>query len=214
MKIIDTIQGSPEWFKAREGIPTASCFKKIITPKTWKLAEGRHIYGDELLEELVGASPRQKGEDNLLNNPDVRRGKELEPVARRWLAMELGTDVRECGFCLSDCGRYGASVDGFTEDDIPVEIKVPRVSKCIRMHRTGEPDPEYIIQSVGHVVVTGAPYCWLLIYSESSSVPHNLIKVDNADQVDVLRKAVEQFCDELAATRNNPKIISDPAYHE
>ena len=48
MRIIDCIQGSPQWFKAREGIPTASMFKKIITPKTRKLAAGRWSYIDVL----------------------------------------------------------------------------------------------------------------------------------------------------------------------
>ena len=29
VEIIDCVQGSPEWFQARLGIPTASCFKDV-----------------------------------------------------------------------------------------------------------------------------------------------------------------------------------------
>jgi len=33
MKVIDCEQGSDEWFMHRKGIPTASCFSKIVQPQ-------------------------------------------------------------------------------------------------------------------------------------------------------------------------------------
>ena len=41
MKIHTFEQGSPEWFMGRLGIPTASRFNELLTPKTRKPAASR-----------------------------------------------------------------------------------------------------------------------------------------------------------------------------
>lgn len=53
-KEIDTIQGSPEWWKARRGIPTGSQFSRIITAKKGDYATGSKHYQAELIAEALG----------------------------------------------------------------------------------------------------------------------------------------------------------------
>ena len=53
----------------------------------------------------------------------MRRGHELEPAARAAHAMEIGRAVRQVGFVVSDCGRFGASADGAIDGDGGAEYK-------------------------------------------------------------------------------------------
>jgi hypothetical protein len=56
MKIHNVDQGSPEWHALRCGVPTASEFSKILTPKTMKLSEQAPAYMYRLLGEwMLGA---------------------------------------------------------------------------------------------------------------------------------------------------------------
>ncbi|MDE2233869.1 MAG: exonuclease, partial [Patescibacteria group bacterium] len=54
---IDVLQGSEEWHKARTGIPTASHFSKIITPKTLKLSAESDHYENRLVAERLTGCP-------------------------------------------------------------------------------------------------------------------------------------------------------------
>ena len=44
MKVIQCTQGTPDWFEARRGIPTASRFDMILTPKTGKPSAQRVLF--------------------------------------------------------------------------------------------------------------------------------------------------------------------------
>ena len=54
---LDVEQGYAEWVAARLGIPTASCFDKIITPKTMKPSASADKYAWELIAERVLGRP-------------------------------------------------------------------------------------------------------------------------------------------------------------
>ena len=64
MIIIDNVaQGASEWAQLRLGIPTASCFDKIIT-STGKASTQRNAYMNKLLAEWLTGEPTEgyKGE--------------------------------------------------------------------------------------------------------------------------------------------------------
>ena len=127
MKIINVLQGTTEWLEARMGIPTASNFHRIVTPKTLKLSEQRYDYANRLLAEwLLGESMEQD-----FNNVAMERGTELEDRARAWYSFDRGVEVVEVGFCLNDAGTAGFSPDGLVGEDGGVEIKVPMAPKCV-----------------------------------------------------------------------------------
>jgi hypothetical protein len=109
MKIIDVIQGTPEWHAVRLGIPTASEFSRIITPSKGDLSKSCAGYAHQLVAEtLLGRAATS------LAGPTAAmlRGKELEPLARAQYAREHQVEVQQVGFVTTDDGRLGASPDG------------------------------------------------------------------------------------------------------
>lgn len=100
-------QGTTEWMLARLGIPTASQFHRIITPKTLKPSSQAEQYRRELLAEWALGQPMDQAASQWME-----RGTELEPEARRFYALKEDVDVAEVGFCMTDDRRVGASPDG------------------------------------------------------------------------------------------------------
>ena len=119
-------QGTTEWLEARYGIPTASEFKRIVTP-TGKASTAWEGYAHELCAEWALG----EGHDESLTPMShwVARGNTLEADARRFIAVVLGVAVRDCGLIFRDQDRkVAASPDGIGEDGneiIPVELKCP-----------------------------------------------------------------------------------------
>lgn len=120
-KMIDVSQGSPEWFQARAGRPTASSFHKLITDKTLAPANNDTMrsYMRTLIAELVMQEPIEK----IGSTYWIERGKELEPAARQEYTFLKGLEVTPAGFWMDDARRYGASPDGLVGDDGLVEFK-------------------------------------------------------------------------------------------
>ncbi len=105
----DTIeQGTPEWFQARLGIPTASEFSRIITAAKGDLSKSAGKYAAALVAETLLGRPLEKAGGTFAMN----RGTLLEPFAREQYAADTGVEVREVGFVTTDDGRVGASPDG------------------------------------------------------------------------------------------------------
>lgn len=98
----------------------------------------------------------------------MRRGRDLEPQARR--AYELRTDnlVEEVSLVLTDDSRFGYSSDGFVEDDGMIEVKCPLA--CDKVGQAWENPAkahlEYIDQINGGLWITGRKWCDLVIYCD------------------------------------------------
>src|SRR6516162_6673432 len=75
MKFYRMEQGSGEWYAKRLGIPTASNFHKIITPKTAELSKSAVPYMYKLLAERLLNEP---SDDELGYVQWVRDGKDNE----------------------------------------------------------------------------------------------------------------------------------------
>lgn len=195
MVILDVQQRTPEWHLARRGIPTASEFGRIITPKTGKLSAGADGYIAELIDEIV----RPDAERGFGGNRHTDRGNELEPEARDWYAFAVGLPLREAGFCLSDCGRYGCSPDALVGDDGGCEIKAPDGPKHVTYLRAGELPDEYKPQVHGSLVVTGR--AWWSFVSWCPPYRPLLVRVEPDDYTASLAAALGQFCDRLAAAK-------------
>lgn len=120
MIVLTCKQGGAAWLKARLGIPTASCFEKIITPGTRKPSTQADGYMRSLLAEWLIGVPSASEVSGFMD-----RGTELEPLARKWYAYDRGVEVREIGVALRDDRMCGASPDGLVGDDGTLEIKCP-----------------------------------------------------------------------------------------
>ncbi len=153
MKIVNCVQYSSDWWLARRGVPTASCFDKIIT-STGKLSTQAEGYIAELIADQVELTPNFLTEREG-HTPAMRNGIALEPEARRWLAMELDKPVVEVGFITTDDGRFGCSPDALAGDDEIVELKCPMLKTHAAYVLKGVLPTDYKVQVHGQLWVCG-----------------------------------------------------------
>jgi hypothetical protein len=114
-------QGTPEWHAARAGVITASNFT-LARERTAKGARTSRAndYAFCLALETISGAPL---EEPQFVPWQARRGQLLEPVASKMYELKTGNTVEPVGFVTSDCGRFGASPDGFVGADSGVEFK-------------------------------------------------------------------------------------------
>ena len=148
MIIVDCEQGSPEWFEARFGKPTASNFDKILTPANMQISKQREAYMFDLCEERLEVNRE------FYKSRYMERGNELESEARDYYAFMKDCEPKQVGFCLDDSGRYGCSPDSLIGDDGGFEAKCPKLITH-RKYRTNEKLPTiYKLQVLGSLLVT------------------------------------------------------------
>ncbi len=117
IQIIDCEQGSPEWFAARAGIPTASEFHTVMAVgKQGGKSVTRVAYLNKLVGEIITGEPMAS-----YSNDDMERGKLMEDEARDLYGMVHGGDVTRVGFIRN--GDKGASPDSLIGDKGGLEIK-------------------------------------------------------------------------------------------
>jgi len=193
MKIHTFEQGSPEWFMGRLGIPTASRFNELLTPKTRKPAASRERYMAELLAEWVLNQPIDWGSNSI-----VERGTDLEDEARRYYSMLQDVDVQRVGFVTRDDGLAGGSPDGLVGSDGVLEIKnYMAVHHMQALLGTNKPD-EHLGQIQGYLYLTDRAWCDLIFYNPE--LPKRIIRVDR-DQgyLDAFLPVLEDFIGGLEA---------------
>lgn len=215
MIVLDVEQGSAEWLAARIGIPTASGFSEILTPKKLQYAAGAAKYRARILAEWTQGYPIQ---DDMQSGWMIR-GADLEPEARRWYELEKDVAVEQIGFVLREDRRVGGSPDGFVGDDGGAEIKVP----ALHTHLLYLLDPatlvdEYRAQVQGYMYLTGRH--WWDIVSYSPVLPKVVERVERDQQfLTQLHRALGRFLHELDAAKrkllqmgcNPPAWVERPA---
>jgi hypothetical protein len=76
-------------------------------------------YAFRLACERIGGVPY----DQRFETWQMRRGRELEPIARELHAFKYGIEVEPAGFVRTTDGKFGASADGFIGPDGGAEYK-------------------------------------------------------------------------------------------
>src|SRR5690606_922982 len=76
-------------------------------------------YAFRLAIERISKTPLDEGFETW----QMARGHELEPAARMAHEVRHGVLVEEVGFITTDDGKFGASADGFIDDDEGAEYK-------------------------------------------------------------------------------------------
>ncbi len=131
MKAWHVLQGSDEWRRLRLGIPTSSCFDKIVTP-TGRMSiakDGKGFsqmarkYAHQLVAETLLGRPL---DDDLDGLRWITRGKDLEPDAAKLYELMHGVRTLPVGFITNDAGTVGCSPDRLIEGlHAGLEIKCP-----------------------------------------------------------------------------------------
>jgi hypothetical protein len=151
-------QRTEEWYESRLGIPTGSCFDRIVTMKgePSKQAE-KYMY--QLAGELLSGE-----RENCYQSADMLRGTELESEARLVYEMENEVEVVVPGFQLASCGLYGGSADGLVGSDGMIEIKCPKASTHIEYLESGKLPSTYFQQVHGYMLIYSRQWCDFFSY--------------------------------------------------
>lgn len=161
MKIYDVEQGSTEWLALRAGIPTASEFSRLVTPKKREIAKGEKVRGyvaEKLAERWLG-----RPLEAFSGSFSMEQGKILEEEAIPRFELETGLAGRKVGFITTDDGKYGCSPDWLL-DIGGVEAKCPKPETHVEYLLAGTCPDEYYGQIQGSMLVTGAPHWYFVSY--------------------------------------------------
>tara|TARA_R110000803_G_C11989495_1_gene321958 strand:- start:7573 stop:8250 length:678 start_codon:yes stop_codon:yes gene_type:complete len=190
MIVIECDQGTEEWFLARQGIPTASNFGKIITPSTGAASKSQLGYIAELIADTaMGGAP--EGVEGYTSRA-MQHGIETEPAARAAYSLIEGGEVKQVGFCVHDSGLFGGSPDGLVGDDGGLELKCPNGSTHVEYLMAGVLPIKYKCQVHGSLLVTGRK--WWDFMSFSYGLPPFIIRVFPDDFTASLHRELLKFC--------------------
>lgn len=162
MIFIDCVQGEEAWHSARCGVITASKFRDAIeTTLKGKPTAKSSLYAAQVSLERISRSPC----DEIFNSWQMKRGQELEPLARIEYEARTGNMASESGVVLTDDRLFGYSTDGYIEDDGIIEIKcLASAIGVLEMWRDGDLS-EYMHQIQGGMWITGRKHCDFVMYA-------------------------------------------------
>lgn len=177
-------QRSPEWFELRKGRFTSSDIDNLL-----KNGRAKDSIGDTFFSHVFKSVEDEIfGEEDDYDNADMERGRDLEPIAFRWLKEQKGLDfipVDQCGFFTY--GDYeGSSPDALVGSDTVAEIKAPRRSKFLSIVRNGikAVDQKWISQVQHQMRVTGRTKGLLLFICEiKGEAYYHQIEIDKDESI-------------------------------
>jgi len=172
----------------RAGIPTASEFGHLVTPKTFKVRDGKEMdsYVARKLAEAWGG-PIMGFQGGVMD-----QGTILESEAIPWFEFEFDTQVRRVGFITSDDGKMGCSPDGWVDGDYGIEIKCPQPEQHVRNLLAGKVPDNYLMQVHGSMLITKTGL-WKFI-SYRRGFPKLILNVQRDEAIEeALTDALELF---------------------
>ena len=191
-RIIDCEQGTPEWFAARLGIPTASEFSTVMAKgKDGGKSLTRKTYMLKLAGEVLTGEPMES-----YSNAHMDRGKEQEAEAREAYELMKDVDCQLVGFIRN--GDRGCSPDSLIGEDGGLEIKTALPHIQVERLLRGDLPPEHRAQVQGNMWVTER--AWWDFVSYCPRLPLLIVRVPRDDgYIATLAGAVKEFNAELAS---------------
>jgi hypothetical protein len=162
----DIEQGSDEWHQLKLGIPSASCFDKIITAggQPSKQAEA---YANTLLAELLVGKPVE----TFKKTGWMERGNELEAEAAAYYELTNDIETEKVAFITDDERTMGCSPDRLVGEDGLLELKCPAPNTQIDYILNGKLDRDYWPQVQGQLLVTKRKWVDLVSYYPGMKKP-------------------------------------------
>lgn len=187
MKIVQCEQRSVDWMLARAGIPTASEFDQILTPKLEpRKGEMPKSYMHKKLAEWWLGGPLAD-----FNTFDMDQGNILEQEAIPWYSLEYNAEVKRVGFVTTDDGKVGCSPDGIVEWG-GLEIKCPAIHTHFGYVLDGELPDKYAAQVYGSLFVTGMDQWVFLSYHRKT--PNLVLKIKRDEAINArIGEALDSF---------------------
>lgn len=210
MKVINIIQGTDEWKRARLGIATASNFDAVQAKgKGGEEAATRRNYRIKLaLQRVTGVIEEGFTSQAMLN------GVEREPIARSIYEMRTNEIVDEVGLVLHDTLECGASPDGLVGSNGLIEIKCPTQGVHLEYLRLDREPAAYTAQIQGQLWVTERE--WTDFVSFNPDFPDNcqliVRRIHRDDEyIKRLADAVAAFMDDVRSTEDYVRNYKEAA---
>lgn len=199
-------QRSPEWFKARLGIPTASNFDKILTASGSPSSQAQSYLCRLLCERIF-----ERSFEEYVDNKWMRHGRETEDEAAKEFEAVSNERVEGVGFIPGEDGRWGCSPDRLiVGKNAALEIKCPSPWKHLEYFVYG-PGKEYKSQVQGQMFVGG--YDFVYFFSYFPGMPYVLVKIErDEDYIEKLRVALTVFSQHLEKKAN--EMLTYPIDYE
>ena len=164
----DFDQGSPEWFKVRLGIPTASVFSTVMASGK---DGGDSIGREKLLRKLAGEILTGQPAEEEFRNVATERGRALEDEARQSYCRRKGVEIRRVAFGRNFEGLKlcGASPDSLVGFDGGLEVKTARADVIQEMlNNPASAARAHRAQVHGNMMVFERDWWDLTIYSHAN----------------------------------------------
>lgn len=188
----DVCQGTTEWLALRAGIPTASSFDRILTPRTGKPSSSAEGYLFSLLAERLMGKP-------IVEHVSLwmERGSHMEADAVSFYEFQRDIKTETVGFVTNDKNTIGASPDRLVGADGLLEIKVPAPHTHIGyLLRAGSAYDAYKVQVQGQLWI--AEREWADVLSFHPEMPPALIRIERDEEyIQKLSAAVTAFSEAL-----------------
>ena len=192
IRIINCEQGTPEWFAARAGIPTASEFSTVMAKGK---GGGESVTRRKYMLTLLGE--RMTGECvESYGNAHMERGKVMEQEARDLYQFRTDAELNQVGFIRHDLFQAGASPDSLIGDEGGLEIKTKLPHLQLELLLSNELPSEHKAQVQGQMWVSGRK--WVDFVSYWPKLPLFVTRVERDDSyIAQLADAVATFNAEL-----------------
>ncbi len=191
MIIADVQQNTPEWYKIKTGIPSASNFDKLMTTKGGVSKQRRKYMYQLVAERITGVK------EDTYQNSIMQRGIDMEDEARSMYEFITGNTVKQVGFCYpNDKKRCGCSPDGLVGKDGLLEVKSPTSAVHVGYIIAGVLPIDYMQQCQGQLFVTGRK--WVDFFSFYPGLKSFIIRVKpDSKFLNILQIELEVFVNEL-----------------
>jgi len=192
MIIYTSEQGTTEWLQDRAGVITASMFAECCKRlKSGKNKGGFSAKAEDYafrlaVERISGYTLDEGGFDTFA----MKRGRELEPLARSLHEIKSGVTVDEAGFVCTDDRLFGASADGFINNDGGAEYKCFIAPEKLRPILFDESTEECEYQIQGGLWITGRKYWDFCLYCPALEIIGKDMKV-------IRRERNDEFIEEM-----------------
>lgn len=154
-------QDDPAWLNARVGFLTASRmadamdFKRDGSPSAARIKLMHEILAERLVGDAV----------SHYVTPAMQHGIDSEPLARERYEALSGNIVQRAGFVTHKTIHFfGATPDGFIDDDGLIEIKCPITSNFIAWKAAGVVPDQHKPQMLAQLACTGRRYVHFIAF--------------------------------------------------
>lgn len=158
LEIFTCAQNSPDWFRCRMGLPSASMFKTVLAKgRDGGKSSTRKDYLFRLAGEIISGEPAE-----TYSNADMQRGHEMEPDARSWYQFVHDAPLTQVGFIKNGC--KGGSPDSLVGTEGLLEIKTAKPSVLAEYLHQGTFPSEHVAQAQGNLWVSERNWLDIVIY--------------------------------------------------